>query len=68
MDKEEKIRKFTEWLNEDVIANVVLEALEDMGVNASLRNMKNTWLNNLEHITADIEATIKWHTQRRVIM
>lgn len=48
-DKQQVQEELAEWIDADVIADAIIEDLEERGVEATLENGKAAWLDVLEH-------------------
>ena len=52
MDKEELIGKVADWVDTQVIAELIVGHLEDQGDELSLENAKTVWYQELEQLGA----------------
>jgi len=50
MDKEELIAKVAEWVDTQVIAELIVQHLEDQGDELTLENAKTVWYLELEEL------------------
>lgn len=52
-------KKIADWIDTGVIADVIIEELEDAGIKPTFANAKKTWLNVLESLNETVKNNIE---------
>ena len=60
MDKLDQIENdFALWVDEDVIAETVIDKMAEYGMEITLANAKAVWLDALEHLPQLVRASVQ---------
>lgn len=60
IDKDELIGQVAEWVDTHVIAELIVDHLQDQGDELSLENAKECWYAELEHLGARMATSEDW--------